>query len=401
MAAFSRSHSESSYSFNNAVRLVKGGHEYFDLLENMIDAATQVIHFQTYIFLGDQTGMRVADALKRAAERGVKVYLLLDAYGSDQLTADWPNALKEAGVQFGWFAPMFWSKHFYFSRRLHHKVFVADGICSLVGGINICDRYNDTPDSPAWHDWALYCAGEASTIVAKICVEVWNKTCNTKQKILWQPIAVNSSFSEKSCLVRARRNDWVSRQLQISKSYLEMFQDAQEEIIIMSSYFLPGTSIRKAMKKALKRGVKIRVITAGKSDVWTAKQAERYLYRWMLRHGVEINEYQAHILHGKLSAYDNQWVTVGSYNVNDISAFACMELNMDVKDAAFATVAQSTLRNLINNHCKKISDADLEQNSPLNKLLQKACFYFVRIVFVLFTFYFRQEKLENTTDPSR
>ena len=99
-------------------------------------------NLQIYIFEDDETGVEVATALMKAAQRGVKVYLLLDGYASQYLPDEFIVQLKEGGVQFRWFEPLFRSRHFYFGRRLHHKLIVVDTVHSLVGGVNISNRYN-------------------------------------------------------------------------------------------------------------------------------------------------------------------------------------------------------------------------------------------------------------------
>jgi cardiolipin synthase len=103
--------------------------------------------------------------------------------------------------------------------------------------------------------------------------------------------------------VRAKR--------EVTRSYLEMLDQAQYQIIIMSSYFIPGRQIRRHLAKARNRGVRIRLILAGISDVAIAKHAERFMYRWLFRQGIEVYEYHRNVLHAKLSTYDRKWVTIG------------------------------------------------------------------------------------------
>jgi len=146
----------SSYIHNNNVKLIEGGHSYFDLLEKMIVNAKHSIYFQVYIFDEDETGKRVAGALKQAALRNVKVYLLVDGYASKDLSKEFILDLKGAGVNVRMFEPLLKSGKFYFGRRLHHKVIVVDVFHCLVAGLNISDRYNDTSENRAWLDWALF-----------------------------------------------------------------------------------------------------------------------------------------------------------------------------------------------------------------------------------------------------
>jgi cardiolipin synthase A/B len=136
---------EKDYTTGNNIQLVLSGKNYFDLLLQIIDTAKKVLHLQFYIFLNDQTGITVMEALKAAARRNVAVFLHIDSYASKELPQLCINDMRAAGVKVKLFEPLLRSRHFYFGRRLHHKVVVADGSYSLVGGINVCDRYNDMP----------------------------------------------------------------------------------------------------------------------------------------------------------------------------------------------------------------------------------------------------------------
>ena len=381
----------SAYSNYNQVELVRGGHDYFDKLFQMVEQAKFSIHLQIYIFEDDETGVSVADALKKAAKRGVQVYLLLDGYASQHLPDEFIAELKMNGIQFRWFEPVFRSRYFYFGRRMHHKILVTDALYSLVGGVNISNRYNDMPGQKAWLDWALYCKGEVSAELYNLCVDVWNKSGWGKKKdqLLKTEASIHSHGEE--CLVRVRRNDWVRRKNQISRSYLEMFRKAESHITIMSSYFLPGRAFRRNMAFAAKRGVKIKVIAAGTSDISLAKHAERYLYRRMLKMNIELYEYQPNVLHGKLSTYDSKFVTVGSYNVNNLSAYASIELNLDVQNKAFALKVEETLAEIMERDCIRITEKEFEKhNTILKRIWQRICYEIIRFLFFLFTFYFRQ-----------
>jgi len=378
----------------NRVRLVKGGKEYFTQLKSMIDNAKLTLHLQYYIFDDDDTGKVILEALSNTSERGVSVYLQLDAYASQNFSGKTIKALQDAGVQFKWFEPIFKSKHFYFGRRLHHKVIIADGLYAMVGGINISNKYNDMTGIPAWMDMALYCEGETAFELHKMCRLMWGSLLQP-DKITSDKINEYCSTIPRNeyCEIRIRRNDWVTRKQQITKSYIDMFRNAQEHIIIMCSYFLPGHIFRKKISQAVKRGVKVKVILAGPSDVMMAKHAERFLYDWLLKNNIEIYEYQRTILHAKVATYDNQWSTVGSYNVNNISAYASLELNLELKNNAFATHVKTELERIIANDCKKITRENYFTSTNFaRRIWQRFCYAFINNVLKLFTFYFKQEE---------
>ena len=160
---------------------------------------------------------------------------------------------------------------------------------------------------------------------------------------------------------------------------------------MMSGYFLPGPIIRRNMRKATARGVKVKLILAGMSDVMVAKNAERFMYNWLFRNDIELYEYKPCVLHGKVAVYDRQWATIGSYNVNIISAYASLELNIDVNNSDFAGMLNNVLEKIIQDDCVLITKEDFQlHNGILNKIWDRICYWFVRFLFYLFTFNFKQ-----------
>ena len=171
-----------------------------------------------------------------------------------------------------------------------------------------------------------------------------------------------------------------------------MLRNANTHITIMCSYFLPGTIIRKLLRQASARGVKIKVIVAGQSDVKIAKAAERWMYDWLLRHKIELYEYQPNVLHAKVAVCDGKLCSIGSYNINDISAYASIELNIDVLDKEFATKLEAILEQIIKSDCTSISKEKHIQTKNVFKQLYRWCSYKIfRIGFYIVTFYFKQK----------
>ena len=381
--------SESFYC--TQVQLLRGGKPYFSKLVELIQSATHLLQLHVYIFDDDETGVEIGTELMHAAQKGVQVQLMVDAFASANLSAEFIEQLQQEGILFKDFEPLLKSRQFYFGRRMHHKVVVADGARALVGGINISNRYNDMPGEQAWLDWALYVEGDVCKELKKVCDEVWagGSLFKSKKKQPQQP----SSSVKDPYLVRVRRNDWVSRKNQISRTYLQMFRYAEKNITIMSAYFLPGRVFRKSIEQALKRGVQFHIITAGYSDVLISKNAERFLYRWLLKRGVRIFEYQPTVLHGKLSVCDDLFVTAGSYNVNNISAYASIELNLDVYNPSFAQHTLQQLQQIIHEDCIEITYESYQTKyGRLARIGQWCCYVMFRFIFFLFTFYFKQKE---------
>jgi cardiolipin synthase len=384
----------SSYTAHNNVRLVSGGREYFDLLEKLIDQAKDTIHLQVYIYDADDTGKRIAQALLSAAKRSVKVYLMADGYASKSISPSFIEELTAGGIHFRFFEPLFKGSNFYLGRRLHHKVMVVDAAIAMVGGINISNHYNDMPGKPAWLDFALLVQGDVTKDLCTLCWKTWKGYQSDYSRAPCTiPITVIALQEAEIAEVRIRRNDWVRRKKQISKSYIEMMTTAQSEIIILCSYFLPGTIMRRNIKRAVSRGVKVKVVVAGKSDLLVAKNAEKFLYDWLLRNNIEIYEYQNNILHGKIAVCDSKWVTIGSYNVNDISAYASVELNLDVNNELFAKKVEIILNNIITTNCSAITkESHIKSKNVIKQFFRWVSYELFRITFHVFTFYFQQKK---------
>ena len=172
-----------------------------------------------------------------------------------------------------------------------------------------------------------------------------------------------------------------------------MFRTAKSHITIMSPYFLPGFEFRRKMKNAIRRGVIIKVVQAGTSDIALSKYAERYMYHWLLRNKVEIYEYQKTVLHGKIAVCDDQWMTVGSYNVNNLSAYASIELNLDVDNPHFAKSVERFLDRIIKTDCRQITEETYRTGTGwVEHLLQAMAYSLLRVILFLFTFYFKQRE---------
>jgi cardiolipin synthase len=374
---------------NNAVSLVRSGLEYFDRLEEIILSAKDRIHLQVYIYEDDQTGKHVARALVAAARRGVKVFLVADGYASQDLSDSFVNRMEWEGIRFRYFNPLLKSKNFYFGRRMHHKIVVVDGVKAMVGGINISNNYNDTVEHTAWLDWALYVEGEVAARLETVCEDL------RKFEIME---ATRTHFRRRKLIlpdqpVSIRINDWVRGRKDITATYLKMLRNAQSRVTIVSSYLLPGKLLRRNLRVAARKGIKIRLVMAGMSDVSIAKHAERYMYRWLLRNKMEIYEYEKNILHGKMAVCDGKWLTLGSYNVNNISAYASIELNLDVHNPEFAREVEEKIESIIQKDCRKITIEEFKsRDTLLNQFVQRSAYDIFRLILFLFTFYFKQKE---------
>lgn len=374
------------YTLHNRIQLVKGGACYFNPLRELLRNAKRSIYIRVYIWNDDKTGNEIAGELIEAVKRNVAVYVCADGYASQGLSKEFIKRLKNNGVHFRYFEPLWRSSHFYFGRRMHEKIVSIDEIIALVGGINFADRYNNVNDIPAWLDYALLVEGEAAFKVFQYCYRQW------ENKQVVSKFATGEDLLKENCSVRICFNDWVKGKNQVWRTYFNRFNQAEESITIMCSYFLPGRVLRKRLGLAAKRGVAVKLILAGPSDVMLAKYAERYLYRWMMRNKIDIYEYQPSVLHAKIMAVDNRWITIGSFNVNNVSAYASMEMNFDVRNKPFASSVQKIMDTIIEKDCIQVTKKSPVFNAnPFKQFIQKSSYELIRVILNLSTFYFKQE----------
>jgi cardiolipin synthase len=360
------------YLPGNTLELVASGNHFFERLIQLINEAKQQIHFQVYIFDEDDTGRAIAAALKNAAARGVAIFLAVDSYGSKSLSPAFIADLKRSGVHFKLFSPL--PKHFFVfrvGRRLHNKVMIADNAVALVGGINIADKYHGTASEAPWLDFAVGIKGPVCVDLSRICERIYREKYFGKLKSQGRPMPVVHSGTMRSRFVL---NDWFRRKNQIGAGYRAAVEQAQQSITIMASYFLPNRSLRNALKKAAQRGVKVLVLLPGESDLPMAKRATRYLYQWLLRNNIGIFEWHESILHGKMAVVDNKWVTIGSYNLNHLSQYSSIEMNIEVLDESFGASAQERLFQLMQQSTPVTTESFKPFHGPLNKFLDWASY---------------------------
>jgi cardiolipin synthase len=362
--------------------LVHSGEDYFSRLEHIILESKSEIHIQTYIFEYDAIGKRIIAALKIAALRNVKIYILLDGFGSFSFPKQVLNDLKQNGINIRFFSPLFSANSFYLGRRLHHKVIVSDSKTVLIGGINIADKYHGTTKTPAWLDYAVQIQDEKMGIpLAKLCMNIYYK----KRRVSRKKIASVINYNGETAF-RVLQNDWLKRKNEIYKAYLKSIGEANKEIVIVGSYFLPGRKLIATLKNASRNKVKIKLILSGISDLPMARRASCHLYSKLLRYNIELYEWKSSILHGKTAVVDNIWTTIGSFNLNNLSSFGSIEMNVEIDSVEFSNNYLLHL-NKIMEQCERITSGSLELRDGIpTKLLNWVCYWITRTIEIIVTY---------------
>ena len=251
--------SQHDYKEGHSVELLQSGEQFFAANIRIIDEAKHFIHFQTYIVDEDETGTRVVDSLVRAAGRGVRIYLLLDAFGTKYLSKEFIDKIENAGILFRFFSPAFITKGFHLSLRLHHKVLLADGESAVIGGMNTANRYHGIMQKKAWLDFALIVRGPECAHINNILKKHWNKAFIPRTERANEIVHAAKKYDENIRL-RVLENNWYRNKIEILKSYRSAFRHANKRMIIFASYFLPGRNERKLLRIASSRGVDIKIV---------------------------------------------------------------------------------------------------------------------------------------------
>ena len=370
-----------NFNSSEKIELVYSGEDYFDRMLNIISNAKSEIHLQTYIFENDSTGTEIADALKEAALRKVKVCVLLDGYGSAKLSNSFFEDLINHGIYIRLFSPWYSKNNFYIGRRLHHKVVVADASIALIGGINIADKYHGTSTKDPWLDYAVQIESTAiAESLERLCRKIYFKKKRIQRKKLKTPF---HSIGETS--VSIIQNDWLKQKNEICHAYINALRKANKEVVIVGSYFLPGRRLSNAIKKASKRGVKIKIILSGVSDVPIVMRATNFLYSSLLKQGIELYEWKKSVLHGKLAVVDNKWSTVGSFNLNHLSSYGSIEMNVEINSSKFSETLTSHLRYVIS-QCEIITFETINtRNGMFTKIINWLAYRLVRVALIIVT----------------
>lgn len=329
------------YYSGNHVKLLRNGTEYFPAIEAAIQQAQHEIYLETYIYQDDVIGRRIAKVLQKAAQRGVRVHLLLDGFGSKEMSLSFIQGFQFAGVELMFYRQKIsaWALKKNRLRRLHRKILVVDGQIGFVGGINIIDD-NNVPDNAVPRvDYAVQIQGALLAPLLETVQILWRRIAwmqlRRVPKVLAKANVTLEPEQHKAHAALVLRDNVLHRH-DIEWAYLAAINNAKYEIIIANSYFIPGWRFRKALMDAADRGVRVKLLLQGRIE-YLVMIATNASYSALLSHGIEIYEYRKSFMHSKVAVVDGVWATVGSSNIDPFSLLLAREANVMVQDQKFAT----------------------------------------------------------------
>jgi cardiolipin synthase len=299
-----------------------------------IGAARQSVRLETYIFTASPLGGRFRDALVRAQQRGARVQALVDAFGSLTLAESFWTPLTQAGGQFRWFNPLALHR---WSYRDHRKLLVCDDTVAFVGGCNIAPDYDGDGVTAGWRDLGLQITGPLARELAGTFDRLFAQAGRRHQRL--QPVRRAHTHITAGANWKLLASGPGRGHGELKRTLADDIAAAQS-VKIISAYFLPTWRLRLELRRVCRRGGRVQLILAGKSDVPLAQLASRRLYRAFLRAGVEIYEYQPQVLHAKLFVLDDV-VYAGSANLDTRSLRINHELLVRLSDPARAAEARA------------------------------------------------------------
>ncbi len=408
---------------NHELTLLKGGTELFPALVQAIDAAQHEVLLETYILDFARSVLSVCEALERAATRGVKVCVVVDGVGTNEIPDLWQRRWAAAGVRWrifnpasGWrlLLPRRW-------RRLHRKLCVVDGEVAFCGGINLLDDHFD----PNYGELALPRLDFAVRIRGPLVADVQDTMTRLwwRQQLLRETrkadfegavhaaraaaaagvdmVESRSDASEMSGLSDMPESqaddpdrspfaalvlrDNMRFRRRIEGTYRVAIALAQSEILIASAYFVPGVKLQRSLLSAARRGVRVTLLLQGRYEYFMQHHASRAVYGVLLDAGITIYEYAPSFLHAKVAVMDargGSLATVGSSNLDPLSLLLAREANVFVRDDAFATELRSHLLRAIEEGHRV--DPQAHMNRPLlARLLNWTAYAMMRIAILV------------------
>ncbi len=400
---------------DNDVRLLRSGEHYFPALLDAIDAARSRVWLETYIFADDRTGRSVAEALIRAAKRGLDVRVVIDGFGSHTFVGDLAQTMQRGGVALAVFRPETSRWRFRASRlrRMHRKLSVVDERIAFVGGINIIDDFNmhgyANPESfDARFDFAVRIDGAIAERIATTMGEMWDRLVEIEAKTSGSVTrdslraleragqrALNAIRGDKRANQSTsihRPNLWfvhrdnLHHRRSIEAAYLNGINGAKSEVLIANAYFFPGKKLLATLNAAEARGVRVRLLLQGRREYFLQHYASRALYDSLFNGGIEIAEYHASFLHAKVAVIDGQWATVGSSNIDPFSLLLAREANVFLTHPAFASELQQALEAAWSSASKSVDRSDWNRRTFFTRIKSRVAYRVARLLLTLFGF---------------
>ena len=313
---------------HNDVKLIMSGKQKFDMMFEDIRQAKSSVHLEYFNFRNDSIASLLFDILREKRKEGVEVRALFDGFGNDSnnrpLKKHHIQSLRDDSIDIHEFDPVRfpWVNHIW--PRDHRKIVVIDGHIAYTGGMNVADYYIvGTEQVGEWRDMHCRIEGPVVNELQDIFARIWQKT--TKEQLL------NPKYyrgEEKGDMMVGIANREPNKTNKIMRQfYIAALDDAQDSVKIINPYFTLTPSVKKAIHRAIKRGVKVDILVSAKSDIPLTPDCVYYNVHKLMKKGANIWLYQPGFHHSKIMMVDDKFCTVGSTNLDARSLRFDYEVN--------------------------------------------------------------------------
>ena len=343
-----------------------------------IQRAQHTILFETYKMSPGERADAFAAALMERSQAGVKVMVLVDAYGARSVPKRYWKQLESNGIEVRFFQSWSWRSPLDYLKRSHRKLLLIDDEIVLIGGAGISDDWDGVPeqgDKASWRDFEVRFQGAVVSRLKSLFLQHWLDAGETVDLKEYPIISATASRNQPTMLVTSGE-DPSYRDSSIRSLYQTLIMAATRRVWIASPYFLPFFDTRQLLIAAKQRGVDVRILTMSeKTDKLFVCYAGRELYRELLSQGVEIYEYQLSMMHGKVMLIDDQWVSLGSANFDPRSFWQNDELNLSTAQLELSQQVRQFLQNSFS-QSRSVTKRDLKRRSLREKLVGKFALIF-------------------------
>ncbi len=337
-------------SAGNTVRLLRDGPQTFESMLDLISAARETIEFEGYIFHDDEVGQQFAGAFRAAAERGVKVRMLVDWVGRWPTPKRFFRDIRKSGVDVRLFNPPGWRAWFGLLPRDHRKLLVADGRAGVTGGVGIGKEWGLTTRRRKrwpWRDTAVSIEGPAAEDMKVSFERMWARALGRTPE--WRRLHSGRHGRAIDSHLNARYHplslvgiiEGEPGRLRVSRVVQLQAVAAQRSMWIASAYFLPSWPELEALAGAARDGVDVRVLVPSKYDHPWQRRFFVKVYARLLRSGVRLWEWRGDMMHAKTTVVDGRWLRVGSTDLNPLAIAINYELDAIIEDPALGAEAES------------------------------------------------------------
>jgi cardiolipin synthase A/B len=319
----------------NRVTALCNGDEIFPAMLEAIRSATQTICFETFIYWSGSIGREFAEALAERARTGVKIHVMLDWVGSNQIDESLVERMTDAGAEVRRYHPLRWYNVGRLNNRTHRKLLIVDGRIGFTGGVGIADNWlGHAQDPDHWRDSHYRLDGPAVAHMQAAFMDNWMETCGEvlHGEEYFPPL--EPVGSQPAQVFRSSADDGSES---VRLMYLISIASAKRSVRLANAYFVPDSLAIRTLVEAQRRGATVEILVPGRHiDQKTVRRASRALWGPLLEAGVAIYEYQPTMYHVKVAVVDEIWTSVGSTNFDNRSFRLNDEANLNVFDTGFA-----------------------------------------------------------------